>query len=99
MPTFALDHSAYSYRVGGSGFIAGRSIDSNAVSRLPGSFLNEPAIQIRQQLGDRKVQLPQREELAVAKPREDPALHHQHAHLDGGFVLRVIRTRWKDRAP
>ena len=94
MPTFALDHSAYSYRVGGSGFIAGRSIDSNAASAAAGQLLERPAIQVRQQLRDREVQLPQREELAVAKPRENPALHDQHAHLDGGFILRVIRTGW-----
>ena len=93
MPTFALDHSAYSYRVGGSGFIAGRSIDSNAVSAAAGQLLERPAVEIRQELRDREVQLSQREELAVAKPREDPALYHQHAHLDGCFILRVIGTR------
>lgn len=62
-----------------------------------GQFFERPAIQIRQEFRDREVQLPQREELAVAKTREYPALYDQHAHLDGRFILRVIGARWKDR--
>ena len=55
-------------------------------------FLERPAIEVRRASSrDREVQLPQREELAVAKPREYPALHDEHAHLNGGFILRRDR--------
>jgi hypothetical protein len=41
--------------------------------------------------GDCGVEFMQREELAIARAREDPSLHHEHAHLYGGFIFCVIR--------
>src|SRR5690606_14128464 len=56
-------------------------------------LLERPTIQIDQEPRDRRVELTQREELAVAKAREDPSLHHEYAHLNGRFIFCVIWPR------
>ena len=58
---------------------------------------HRPGIEIGDQLGDRLVQLAEREEAAVPEARQDPALDHQHADLDLGLVARAPRPRRQDR--
>ncbi len=45
-------------------------------------------VQILQKLGDRGIELGQREEGPVPQPGEDPALHDQHGAFDLGLVPR-----------
>ena len=71
-----------------------RSIDRGERLRAASRQLLEGTmIQIHQQLRDRRVQLVQREELSIAKTREDPPLHDEHAHLHRGFVFWLVRPR------
>ncbi len=50
-------------------------------------------IEFDEQRGDRGIELCEREEGAVAKPRENPALDQLHAGLCLGFVARTSRAR------
>ena len=50
---------------------------------------HRPGIEISDELGDRLVQLGEREEPTVAQPRQDPALDHQHADFDFRLVARL----------
>ena len=43
------------------------------------------------------VQFSEAEELAVAQPREDPALDHLHSNLDFGLIPGMGGTRRQDR--
>ena len=52
--------------------MAGRSIESKALARQPSSFLKGRWFRSTSS-ADRHVELGEREELAVAKPRQDPA--------------------------
>ncbi|MNN07898.1 hypothetical protein D3C81_1207340 [compost metagenome] len=45
-----------------------------------------------EQHADCRVEFAEREELAVAQGREDPALDHLHADFDLGFVPRLARS-------
>ena len=82
---------------GGSGFIAGRSMTSNAERRQPSSFWNGRRVELLEQLRDRGVELVQAEEASVAQARQDPALREQHARLDFRLVPRLPRARGDDR--
>src|SRR5580658_3554297 len=56
-------------------------------------------VQLVVHLGDRRVQFLEREEGAVAKARQDPALRDLHADLDLRLVLRARRPRRQHRRP
>lgn len=51
-----------------------------------GDLLERPAVELHQQLGERVVELAEREERAMPQSRQNPALHDQHAALDLGLV-------------
>ena len=60
-------------------------------------LLERAVVQIDKQFADRRVEFGECEERAVSEPRENPALHQQHARLDGGFVAGVKRARGQNR--
>jgi hypothetical protein len=60
-------------------------------------LLERPRVQILEQLGDRGVELAEREERPVAESRQDPALDDLYAGLDLGFVAWLSRARRQDR--
>src|ERR1700719_1186275 len=54
-------------------------------------------IEISQKAADRLVESRKREEAAVPQPAQNPAADNLYAHLDFGFVLRMMRPRWRYR--
>ena len=61
------------------------------------ALLERARVEPFDELPDRRVQLPQREELAVTQARENPALHHQHAGLYLRLVTRLPHPCRQDR--
>ena len=51
-----------------------------------------PAVEVSNQLADRRVQLGQREEPAIAQPGQHPSLHDLDSDFDLGFVSRPANT-------
>src|ERR1019366_5123006 len=60
------------------------------------AFAERPLIQLRQQPGDRLVDLAEREELLFAQRGDDPALHYLYAHFRLRFIFGPIRPRRND---
>ena len=58
---------------------------------------HRPRIEVGDQPGDRLVELGQREEAAMAQAGQDPALDHEHRHLDLGLVARLAHPGRQDR--
>src|SRR5205807_964558 len=58
---------------------------------------HRPRVEIDNQLGDRLVQLGEREETAVPEPRQYPPFDYQNADLDLGLVARLARPCRQDR--
>ncbi len=55
-------------------------------------LLERAQVQIGHERSDRRVELDQAEEAAVAQPRQNPPLDQEHRALDLGFVSRVRRA-------
>ncbi len=74
-----------------------------AIDRLKGALaatlelFERASVELNEQCVDRGVELFETEELPVAQPRENPALHHEYARLHGRLVAGVRRARWQDR--
>lgn len=72
-------------------------VQRGLVERLEGraararQLLDGVLVETLQQHPDRGVEFAQREALAVAQRRQDPALDHFHADFDLGFVPRLTR--------
>jgi hypothetical protein len=60
-------------------------------------MLERALVQFADQLSHRRIQLIQREELAMPQSRQDPALHDQHRTFDLGLVARPIGAGGKPR--
>lgn len=60
-------------------------------------LLEGPVVEFLEQLGDRRVQVFEREERGVPKSCEDPSLCDLHGDLDLGLVLRPAGPRRNDR--
>ena len=77
----------------------GQRLHARPIERLErlasgaGQFLETPSVELLQQLGDRIVELGQREECAVAKASEDPTLRDQNSGLHLGLALWFARRR------
>ena len=73
-------------RVGGQG-TQGRVVNGckQAVSR-PWQLLERARVESKQESCNRLIGLPQRKKGVVAKPSENPALHHLHPHFHFGLV-------------
>nr|ART89703.1 transposase [uncultured bacterium] len=77
--------------------------ESGAIELLEGGvpatrqLLEGPRIQLLQQHRDGPIELAQGREGPPPQPRQDPALHHLHAHLHLGLVLGVRRPRRQHR--
>ena len=97
MLTRARDHSLRSNGSIGQR-LQGRFIDgfANTDARLPSRLRKGRWFSLVEQLADGHVQFFQREELAVAQRRHDPALGHLHGIFDFGFVPRLVRPRGHD---
>ena len=54
-------------------------------------------VEVGDALADRGIELMEREEAAVAQPRQHEPLDNLHRHFDLGLVARLPRTRGKDR--
>ena len=97
-PTLSF-HSPSSYRA------RGQRPHRRPVERLEGrapapvELLERPRVELLEQLPDRRVQLLQAEESAVAQARQDPPLRDQDAPFDLRLVLRLARTRRHHRHP
>src|SRR5579864_3009135 len=61
------------------------------------AFSKRPLIESRQQLGDGLVDFAQREELALAQGRDNPALDYLNTDLRLGFIPGSIRPRRNNR--
>ena len=72
---------------GGRQRLHGRAVDGleGTLARAC-EFLERPRIQLDDQGANRGVEFCEREELAMAQSRQNPALDQEHARLDGGFV-------------
>ena len=96
MLTRARDHSL---RSNGSSRqrLQGRFVDGFPHTGPRSVLLAErPVIQLVEQFADGHVQFFEREELAMAQRRHDPALGHLHGIFDLGFVSRLVRPRGHD---
>ena len=67
--------------------------------REPWSFLNGRVLRSTSNVADGGVELFEAEELAIAQPRQNPALGQEHARLDGRFVTRIIWPRRENGGP
>src|SRR5439155_2114970 len=61
-----------------------------------GQFLERTLIEIDEQSTDSGVELFEREELAIAQPRQNPSLGQEYARLYGSFVTGFIGPRRED---
>jgi hypothetical protein len=69
------------------------------LASVPGKFLESALVEPGQQPPDRLVEFGQAPEGPVAKHREDPPLHEQHAALDLGLVPGLSHPCRDDRRP
>jgi hypothetical protein len=60
-------------------------------------LLEWPVVELLEQRRDRRVELAEREERAITKPREDPPLHDEHARFDLRLVARLAHASRQDR--
>ena len=80
-----------------AGAAPARRAARTALRREPGSFWKGRVVEPLEQLGDRGVELGQREEGALAQRGQDPALDQLHRHLDLGLVARAPDARREHR--
>ena len=68
-----------------------------SVSSRPRELAERPRVESIEELGDRGVEFAQREERAVTKRGEDPALNDLHSHLGFGLIPRFSHARREHR--